>query len=117
MKHLSGPVLALSLAACALLPLAAHAQSPAQLPVPQDPQAAVPATEYRSAFDGYRSAAEDDATPDETWRAVNQKVGQAGGHQGHMMHMGAHAMPMAKPAAAAIPAPAEAAEHHQHQGH
>lgn len=115
MKHLSGFFLALSL--CAALPLAARAQSPA----PQDPQAAVPATQYRSAFDGYRSAAEDDATPDETWRAVNRKVGQAGGHKGHMMNMAGHAMPMAmpmaRPAAADTPAPAEHAEHHQHQGH
>lgn len=109
MKYLSGLFLAL----CAALPLAARAQSPAQLAVPQDPQAAVPATRYRSAFDGYRSAAEDDATPDETWRAVNRKVGQAGGHKGHMMNMAGHAMPMDKPA----PAPVAHDEHHQHQGH
>lgn len=104
MKHLTG----FALAACALS-LAAHAQSPA----PQDPQAAVPAAPYRSAFDGYQSATEDDATPDETWRAVNRKVGEAGGHQGHMMKMEGHAVPMDK----TVPVPAGHDEHQQHQGH
>lgn len=104
MKHLTG----FALAACALS-LAAHAQSPA----PQDPQAAVPATPYRSAFDGYQSATEDDATPDATWRAVNRKVGEAGGHKGHMMKMEGHAVPMDK----TVPVPAGHDEHHQHQGH
>ena len=107
MKHL----IALVLAACVVPPLAALAQPPT--PAPQDPQAAVPATEYRSAFDGYRSAAEDDATPDETWRAVNRKVGEAGGHKGHMMNMAGHAMPMDK----VVPVPVAHDQHHQHQGH
>ena len=67
--------------ALAVLPLAAAAQSPS---APQEAQASVPATTYRSAFAGYRPAAEEDATPDQTWRAVNDKVGKAGGHMGMM---------------------------------
>jgi hypothetical protein len=104
------------------LPLAAAAQS--QPPsAPQDAQAPVPAPTYRSAFAGYRPAAEEDATPDQTWRAVNEKVGKAGGHMGmmkmdgHKMQghkMEGHSMPMEKPGPkpAAQPAP-----QHQHEGH
>lgn len=96
-----------SLALAACLPLAAHAEAPA----PQDAQAPVPAVVYRSAFETYQPAAEDAATPDETWRAVNQKVGDAGGHMGHMMQ--GHKMPMSMP----MSKPAMPAQQHQHQGH
>ncbi|MDO8072023.1 hypothetical protein O3299_10830 [Janthinobacterium sp. SUN176] len=106
--------------ALAVLPLAAAAQSQ---PAPQEAQASVPATTYRSAFAGYRPAAEEDATPDQAWRAVNDKVGKAGGHmgmmkmEGHKMEghaMKGHTMPMDKPSPkpAAQPAP-----QHQHEGH
>jgi|GEM_PF-1677726 hypothetical protein len=120
MKHLFSLALA-------LLPLAASAASPAaSAPAPSSPQEAqapVPATAYRSAFAGYRPAAEDDATPDQAWRAVNEKVGKAGGHmgmmkmEGHKMDghkMEGHKMPMDKPGPkpAAQPAP-----QHQHEGH
>lgn len=100
-----------SLALAACLPLAAHAEAPA----PHDAQAPVPSIVYRSAVDAYRPAAEDEATPDETWRAVNRKVGDAGGHMGHMMkgHKMPMSMPMAQPAAPAAPAE----PHHEHQGH
>ena len=82
-----------SLALAAGVALAAAAPASAQTVVaPQEAQAPVPATQYRSLFDGYRPAAEDDATPDETWRALNQKVGDAGGHMG-MMKMDGHTMP------------------------
>lgn len=104
-----------SLALAACLPLAAHAATPA----PHDAQASVPSIVYRSAFETYQPAAEDEATPDQTWRAVNRKVGDAGGHMGHMMK--GHKMPMTmpmnmpmdKPAAPAAPAE----QHHEHQGH
>lgn len=101
--------IAFAMAACAWS-LAAHAQSPA----PEDPQAAVPAAQYRSAFDGYQRATEDDATPDQTWRAVNRKVGEAGGHKAPMMKMDGHTMPISKPAAAEQH---EHHEHHEHQAH
>lgn len=98
--------------ALAALPLAAAAQSQPK-PVPQEAQASVPATTYRSAFTGYRPAAEEDATPDQTWRAVNEKVGKAGGHMG-MMKMDGHKMPMDKPS----PKPADkSTPQHQHEGH
>ncbi|PKV44804.1 hypothetical protein CLU92_2157 [Janthinobacterium sp. 61] len=115
MKHLFSLALA-------VLPLAASAASPAaSTPVPsapQEAQAPVPATTYRSAFAGYRPAAEDDATPDQAWRALNEKVGKAGGHMG-MMKMEGHKMeghktPMAKPSAKPAPQPAP---QHQHEGH
>ncbi|MDN2671276.1 hypothetical protein OX459_07690 [Janthinobacterium sp. SUN026] len=106
--------------ALAVLPLAAAAQSQ---PAPQEAQASVPATTYRSAFAGYRPAAEDDATPDQAWRAVNDKVGKAGGHMGmmkmdgHKMEghaMKGHTMPMDKPS----PKPdAQPAPQHLHEGH
>lgn len=116
MKHLFSLALA-------VLPLAAAAQSPS---APQEAQASVPATTYRSAFAGYRPAAEEDATPDQAWRAVNDKVGKAGGHmgmmkmEGHKMEghqMKGHAMPMqhAMPKPAAQPAPQH--QPHQHEGH
>ena len=98
--------------ALAALPLAAAAQSQPK-PAPQEAQASVPATTYRSAFAGYRPAAEEDATPDQTWRAVNEKVGKAGGHIG-MMKMDGHKMPMDKPS----PKPADkSTPQHQHEGH
>ena len=104
-------LISLALAAC--LPLAAFAQAPA--PAPHDAQASVPYIVYRSAVDSYQPAAEDEATPDETWRAVNRKVGDAGGHMGHMMkgHKMPMTMPMTKPAAPEAPAK----PHHEHQGH
>lgn len=96
-----------SLALAACLPLAAHAEAPA----PHDAQASVPSIIYRSAVDAYQPAAVDEATPDETWRAVNRKVGDAGGHMGHMMK--GHKMPMNMP----LPEPAAPEQQHQHQGH
>lgn len=113
MKHLFSLALA-------VLPLAAAAQPPS---APQEAQASVPATTYRSAFLGYRPAAEDDATPDQAWRAVNEKVGKAGGHMGMMKmdghkmdghKMDGHKMPLDKPG----PKPdAQPAPQHQHEGH
>ena len=104
-------LISLALAAC--LPLAAFAQAPA--PAPHDAQASVPSIVYRSAVDSYQPVAEDEATPDETWRAVNRKVGDAGGHMGHMRkgHKMPMTMPMTKPAAPEAPAK----PHHEHQGH
>ena len=110
MKHLFSLALA-------VLPLAAAAQSQ---PAPQEAKASVPATTYRSAYTGYRPAAEEDATPDQAWRAVNEKVGKAGGHMG-MMKMDGHKMPMkhAMPKLEAKPAALPAPQHqpHQHEGH
>ena len=112
MKHLFSFVLA-------VLPLAAAAQSQPK-PAPQEAQASVPATTYHSAFAGYRPAAEEDATPDQAWRAVNDKVGKAGGHMG-MMKMEGHKMPMQhampKPDAKPAAQPAQQHQQHQHEGH
>lgn len=115
MKHLFSLALA-------VLPQAASAAGPAaSTPAPQEAQASVPATTYRSAFAGYRPAAEDDATPDQTWRAVNDKVGKAGGHMGMMKMEGhkmeGHKMPMDKASPQPAAQPAQQHQPHQHEGH
>lgn len=121
------PLFCYALAAALGLPMAVQAAGPASAPAtaaspqPQDAQAATPPLAYRSAFDAYQPAPEEDATPDETWRDVNRKVGDAGGHMGHMDHMqhtgkmNGHAMPMAMPAA--TPAPSAPAPAHHHGEH
>jgi hypothetical protein len=48
-------------------------------PDPADPNAQVPETAYRSAFDGYRKHELSKQTP---WRDANQEVGRIGGHVG-----------------------------------
>lgn len=121
MKQLLSLALAAGVALAA--PLAAAATPAPSGAAPQDAQAPVPAATYRSAFAGYRPAAEDDATPDQTWRAVNEKVGKAGGHMGmmkmdgHKMEghaMQGHTMPMEKPS----PKPdAQPVAQHHHEGH
>lgn len=59
---------------------AAAAQSDGR-PDPRDPQAKVPATEFRSVLEGYRPYAEPTELRD--WRKSNDEVGAAGGHAGH----------------------------------
>ena len=66
-------------ALAALAAGAAAAQSDGR-PKPLDAQAKVPAAEYRSAFEGYRTFAEQDLRD---WRKANEEVGAAGGHAGH----------------------------------
>lgn len=54
------------------------ASSPA---VAASTEVAVPAAQYRSAFEGYRPFREE---PVADWRAVNEEVGRVGGHIGIM---------------------------------
>ena len=130
MKHLLSLTLAAGVALAALPPAAAASSTSAPAPSspsPQEAQAPVPATSYRSAFEGYRPAAEDDATPDQTWRAVNRKVGETGGHMGMMKMDGhkmdghampGHKMPMPTPKEKAMAEPAgKGAPQHHHEGH
>lgn len=56
----------------------ASAQSGAR-PDPADPNARVPETAYRSAFDGYRNHELSKQIP---WREANEEVGRLGGHVG-----------------------------------
>lgn len=120
MKYLFSLALAAGIASPGLAASATSAASPAAaMPspsAPQEAQAPVPAATYRP-------AADDEATPDQAWRAVNDKVGKAGGHmgmmkmEGHKMQghkMEGHAMPMdhGQPKPADKPAP-----QHQHEGH
>lgn len=71
----------LVVAAAALLPLSAAAQvRPAN---PADANVPVPASSYTSAFRDYRSAAEDQPSPDKVWRIANEEVQNQGGHASH----------------------------------
>ena len=73
----------LPIAAVAALPLAALAETGA-LPNPADASIAVNPFPYVSAFEGYRPAAEEQETPDKSWRASNDTMQRLGGHAGHM---------------------------------
>jgi hypothetical protein len=75
----------LTIAALALPPLAAIAQ---QAPEPADANAWTPALGYVSAFENYRSATEEKASPDKGWRAANEEVQSEGRHSGHAMDPG-----------------------------
>jgi hypothetical protein len=71
---------------------AAAAQS-AKRPDPNEPKAKVPPMEYRSAFEGYRPFADQEALD---WRKANEEVGAAGGHAGHRPGQGP-GQPTSKP--------------------
>jgi hypothetical protein len=47
---------------------------------PVEPGAQVPSVVFNSAFDGYRSFADQEL---QDWRKANEEVGAAGGHRGH----------------------------------
>lgn len=48
-------------------------------PDPVDPQASVPASPYRSAFEGFRGLEEPKPVP---WREANDEAARIGGHPG-----------------------------------
>ena len=73
-----------AVATLAVAPLAAIAQQAQQQSNPADANAPVPASGYVSAFQDYRSALEEQASPDKTWRAANDEVGRLKGHAGHI---------------------------------
>jgi len=85
-KHLAWVAAALALAAG---PALAQCR-----PKPDDPKAAVPPIEHRSAFEGYQAFREEGVAP---WRDVNDAVGRVGGHTGVL-----------RADEAAVPAPAGA---------
>jgi hypothetical protein len=103
--------------ALALLPCAAGAQqgSPAGAHDPADAQQRVPAAAYASAFKDYRSAADQEATPDQAWRGANARVEKEGGHGMHAaMPMPA---PVEQPASKATPGARIKSEVNPHAGH
>lgn len=63
------------------LAVAAPTQSPSD---PTEAAAAVKPYEYKSAFQDYRSMAENGDAPGTIWRAANDEVGRIGGHAGIM---------------------------------
>ncbi len=70
-----------SLALAVFAASAAYGQPPAAPRDPTDPQARVPALEYRSAFENYRPYRDSPVT---NWRASNEEVRAIGGHAGHL---------------------------------
>jgi hypothetical protein len=103
----------LLLLAAAGAPLLVHAQAARTPAAVTDPNAAVPAMQYRSVFTDQPSAAA--ATPDKVWVQANRDVADSPGHGGHGMQ-GAPAQP-----APAHPTQPPAADPHQghkdHKGH
>ena len=78
---------------CLLAALAAGiatAQSGSR-PDPANPDARVPAANYRSAFDGYRRV-EDAART--SWREANEEVSRVGGHAGILRAQAAREKPV-----------------------
>lgn len=86
----------------------AHAQQASRSPDPADPAVAVPPPVYQSAMSGYsRRPQEKDASPDKTWRQLNDALAAGPAHAAH-----GPAPAPAEPAQSAKPAPAHDA--HQH---
>lgn len=85
-----------------------HAQQSPRSPDPADPAVAVPPPVYQSAMSGYsRLPKEKDASPDKTWRQLNDALAAGPAHAPH-----GPAPAPAEPAQSAKPAPAHDA--HQH---
>lgn len=97
----------LTVAALAMLPFTAVAQQKLKEADPTDAKAAVPAPAYQSVFKNYKAAADEEASPDKTWRAANDEMAKLGGHAGHIKD---------SPGASSAPAPAQAmpADHGKH---
>jgi hypothetical protein len=74
----------LTVAAFASLPYAAVAQQNNHQPDPTDANTPVPAAPYESAFKNYQTAADEQESPDKTWRAANEEMAKLGGHSGHI---------------------------------
>lgn len=77
----------LAVAALASLPLAAMGQQYQQNHHPANPvdaSANVPASSYESVLKNYKAAADEQESPDKTWRAANDEVAKLGGHAGHI---------------------------------
>ena len=86
----------------------AHAQQASRSPDPADPAVAVPPPVYQSALSGYsRQPQEKEASPDKTWRRLNDALAAGPAHAAH-----GSAPPPEKTAPTAKPAPAHDA--HQH---
>lgn len=74
--------LSMALAASAMLPPAAFAESPQADPA--DPAIAVPTPKYESAFRDYQSWKDAQESPAKTWRAMNDRVAQSAGGMADM---------------------------------
>lgn len=100
-------------AALASLPLAAGAQQIQQRFDPSDANAAVPASNYESAFRNYKAAVAEQQSPDKSWRAANREMEKLGGHAGQMKGEGG--VPPVSPTPTKA-APIDHGKHHQSEG-
>jgi hypothetical protein len=74
----------LTVAMLASAPFATVAQQKHHQADPSDAYASVPASTYESAFKNDTTAADEQETPDKSWRAANDEVWKLGGHAGHV---------------------------------
>lgn len=81
----------------------------ARRPNPADPGLKAGPAAYRSAFDGYRSFADEEVGD---WRRANEDVGAAGGHAGHRPAQGA-----GRPGTTPPPGPGESPDRPRSQDH
>ena len=106
----------LLLLAAAGAPLLVHAQAARTPAAVTDPNAAVPAIQYRSVFTDQPSAAA--ATPDKVWVQANRDVAGSPGHGGHGMQGNAGAPAQPAPAHPTQPPAADPHQGHKdHKGH
>jgi hypothetical protein len=98
----------LTVAALASLPFAVVAQQKQNQSDPTNANAPVSGAAYESAFKNYQPAADQQQSPDKTWRAANEEVGKLGGHAGNMKD-GSFASSAPAPAQAM---PADRSKHH-----
>lgn len=97
------------MAAALALPLAACVQPTAPRPDAAAANTAVPASGYRSVFEHYRAAGNEQTPPAQVWRAANDEVARLGGHAGHSKE------DPPDTSAPAQPAPLAPARHGEHQ--
>jgi hypothetical protein len=102
-----------ALGACAALPFAVLAEQKHPAYNPTDVHAPVIVVPYESAFKGFRTASDDEPSPDKAWRSANDEMGKLGGHAGHMK--AEQAQPATSSAVKSAPArPDSAVDHSKH---
>lgn len=109
--------LSIALAASAMLPPAAFAESPQAGPA--DPAAAVPTPTYQSAFRDYQPWKDAQESPAKTWRAMNDGVAQSAGSMAGMGEAPAGSgmqMPMDKDQSGSTQMPMPAGHDTPHKG-
>jgi hypothetical protein len=107
----------LTVAAAALLPLAAAAEQTQKQPDPADAQVTVPVTSYLSSFQQYRAATDDSQSPDTVWLQANQNVLANGDQAMSDTESGEMKGMPANQSASATEANMHVGHHAHHEGH